>query len=71
MEEIEVTVGCEAVGKTLEEVRGSSVIVALRRPDGTVRPQPPAESVLQDGDVLIAMGETGALERLEGLLAPV
>jgi voltage-gated potassium channel len=71
MEEIEVTVGCEAAGKTLEEVRGSSVIVALRRPDGTVRPQPPAESVLQDGDVLIAMGETGALERLEGLLAPV
>ncbi len=70
MEEIEVTVGCEAAGKTLEEVRGSSVIVALRRPDGTVRPQPPADSVLQDGDVLIAMGETGALERLEGLLAP-
>lgn len=70
MEEIEVTAGCEAAGRTLEEVRGSSVIVALRRPDGTVRPQPPSDSVLQDGDVLIAMGETGALERLEGLLAP-
>lgn len=71
MEEIEVVAGCEAVGKTLEDVRGSSVIVALRHPDGTVRPQPPADTVLQGGHVLIAMGETGALERLEGMLAPV
>lgn len=71
MEEIEVIAGCEAVGKTLEDVRGSSVIVALRHPDGTVRPQPPADTVLQGGHVLIAMGETGALERLEGMLAPV
>lgn len=70
MEEIEVTAGCEAAGQTLEQVRGSSVIVALRSPDGTVRPQPPAETVLSDGDVLIAMGETGALERLESLMAP-
>lgn len=70
MEEIEVTAGCEAAGKTLEDVRGSSVIVALRRPDGTVRPQPPADTVLESSDVLIAMGETGALERLEGMLAP-
>ncbi len=70
MEEIEVTVGCEAAGQTLEEVRGSSVIVALRRPDGAVHPQPPADTVLRDGDVLVAMGETSALERLEGLMAP-
>ncbi len=70
MEEIEVTAGCEAAGQTLEQVRGSSVIVALRSPDGTVRPQPPAETVLSSGDVLIAMGETNALERLESLMAP-
>lgn len=71
MEEIEVIAGCEAVGKTLEDVRGSSVIAALRHPDGTIRPQPPADTVLQSGHVLIAMGETRALERLEGMLAPV
>jgi voltage-gated potassium channel len=70
MEEIEVTVGCEAAGKTLEDVRGSSVIVALRHPDGSVAPQPPADLVLKNGDVLIAMGETKALERLESLMAP-
>ena len=70
MEEIEVIAGCEAVGKTLEDVRGSSVIVAIRHSDGTVRPQPPADTVLQSRQVLIAMGETSALERLEGMLAP-
>ena len=70
MEEIEVIVGCQAAGRTLEEVRGSSMIVALRGSDGTVQPQPPADTVLRDGDVLVAMGETGALERLEGLMAP-
>ena len=70
MEEIEVTVGCEAAGRTLEDVRGSSTIVALRNSDGTVEPQPAAEPVLRNGDVLVAMGETGALERLEQLLAP-
>lgn len=70
MEEIEVTIGCEAAGKTLEEVRGSSVIVALRHSDGSVEPQPPAETVLRHGDVLVAMGETQVLERLESLMAP-
>jgi voltage-gated potassium channel len=70
MEEIEVTDRCEAAGRRLEEVRGSAVIAAIRRADGTVQPQPPHDTVLRSGDVLIAMGETGALERLEGALAP-
>lgn len=71
MEEIEVMFGCEGEGKTLEEVRGSSVIVALRHPDGSVQPQPAGDAMLACGDVLVAMGETGALARLENLLAPV
>ncbi|MGB7589255.1 MAG: TrkA family potassium uptake protein [Solirubrobacterales bacterium] len=70
MEEIEVTVGCEAAGKALEEVQGSSTIVALRHSDGAVEPQPPLDTVLQDGDVLVAVGETQALQRLESLMAP-
>ncbi len=70
MEEIEVTVGCEAAGRTLEEIRGSSTIVALRGSDGAVEPHPPADTVLRNGDVLVAMGETKALERLESLMAP-
>jgi voltage-gated potassium channel len=70
MEEIEVTTGCEGAGRSLADVRGAATIVALRRRDGTVQPQPSAEEVLGDGDVLVAMGETAALERLEGLMAP-
>jgi voltage-gated potassium channel len=70
MEEIEVTVGCAAAGKALSEVRGSSTIVALRRSDGSVEPQPSDDTVLSDGDVLVAMGERGPLEDLETLMAP-
>lgn len=69
MEEIEVTVGCEAAGKTIDDVRGEATVVALRRGEGTVEPQPSGDSILSEGDVLVAIGETAALERLEGLLA--
>lgn len=70
MEEIEVMDGCEGIGRTVEEVRGASMIVALRRSDGSVQPEPPGDAHLACGDVLVAMGETGALARLENLLAP-
>lgn len=70
MEEIEVTPGCDAAGRTLEDVRGSSVIVALRRADGGVQPQPQQDAVLRVGDVLVAMGESRTLARLERMLAP-
>jgi voltage-gated potassium channel len=71
MEEIEVTTDCQAAGMKVGDVRGASYVVALRRPDGTVLPQPPIETTLTPGDVLVAMGHTVALERLEQLLAPV
>jgi voltage-gated potassium channel len=70
MEEIEVTEGCEGVGRAIGDIRGSAVIAALRRTDGDVQPQPAAETVLRAGDVLVAMGTVGALERLEGLFTP-
>jgi voltage-gated potassium channel len=70
MEEIEVTEGCEAVGKPLDAIRGAAVVVALRRPDGTVQPQPSYDTFLRPGDVLVAMGEVSALERMEALMAP-
>jgi voltage-gated potassium channel len=70
MEEIEVTVGCAGAGRALSEVRGASTIVALRHADGRVEPQPSDDTVLRNGDVLVAMGEGPALEDLEGLMAP-
>ncbi len=70
MEEIEVTEGCEGEGKTIGDVRGETAIAALRDPDGRVQPQPPSGRSLKAGDVLIAMGTTESLARLENLFAP-
>ena len=70
MEEIEVTPGCTGAGQAVEDIRGGSVIVALRRRDGSVQPQPPGDTVLREGDVLMAMGARSMMERLERLFAP-
>ena len=70
MEEIEVTPGCEGLGKSIGDVRGGAFIVALRRSDGTFQAQPSSETVLREGDVLVAMGTLRTMERLERLFAP-
>jgi voltage-gated potassium channel len=70
MEEIEVTEGCAGAGKTIDDVRGATVIAALRAGDGSVQPQPASGTVLRPGDVLVAMGTVEALARLEELFAP-
>jgi voltage-gated potassium channel len=70
MEEIEVTPGCEAEGKAIGDIRGTTSVAALRRADGGVQPQPPPSTVLEAGDVLVAMGTTEALQRVEDLFTP-
>jgi len=70
MEEIVVTAGCSGVNQTIGDIRGGSMIVALRHADGTFHPQPAADSVLEAGDVLMAMGTPRTLERLEALFLP-
>ena len=70
MEEIEVSPACEGVGRTVDEVRGTSLIVALRRADGRLEPQPPPPTVINAGDMLVALGTRDALERLESLFQP-
>jgi voltage-gated potassium channel len=71
MEEIDVPSACEGVGKTVDQVRGESVIVAVRRTDGRLEPQPAPESVIETGDMLVAIGTPDAIERLEGVFQPV
>jgi len=71
MEEIEVSPVCAGVGQTIEQVRGDSVIVAVRHPDGRLEPQPAPQSVIQSGDMLVAIGRPAGLERLENLFQPV
>jgi voltage-gated potassium channel len=70
MEEIEVPARCEGVGERIEDVRGETVIVAVRRTDGGLEPQPAPESVVQAGDMLVAIGRPDALDRLETLFQP-
>lgn len=71
MEEIEVSASCAAVGRTIGAVRGASIVVALRHPDGSLEPQPEKETVLEAGDKLVALGTPDAIERLEDLFQPV
>ena len=66
MEEIVVTPPCEGEGKTIEAVRGQSVIVALRRQGGRLEAQPAPQTVIGAGDMLVALGPADALERLGG-----
>ena len=70
MEEIEVCSDCTGVGKTIDDVRGRSVIVALRRSDGRLEPQPPPHTVIGAGDLVVALGTPEALERLEAAFQP-
>jgi voltage-gated potassium channel len=70
MEDIEVSPVCEGVGRTVDEVRGRSLIVALRRADGRLEPQPAPPTVINAGDMLVALGTPDALERLESLFQP-
>jgi voltage-gated potassium channel len=67
MEEIPVGDGCDGVGQTVGDIRGGSMIVGLRR-GADFQPQPPADTALLSGDVIVAMGTPSTLERLEGLL---
>ena len=65
MEEIEVSRDCEGAGKRINDVRGTADIVALRRTDGQIEPQPAGDRKLEAGDVVVAMGSREAMDQLE------
>lgn len=73
-EEIVVTRNCLSCGKTLgelsvDEATGASVI-ALRKADGRFDVTPGTEARVDDGDVVIGVGTTEEMARLEALFAP-
>jgi voltage-gated potassium channel len=70
MEEIEVAEGCAGEGQPIADVRGGAIIVGVRSADGKFQPQPPAETVLNAGDVVMAMGTLHTVQRFEALFAP-
>jgi len=65
MEEIEVSSDCAGAGKRIRDVRGTTAILALRRTDGSIEPQPAGDRELGAGDVVVAMGTREAMDRLE------
>lgn len=72
MEQVEVQPACELAGKSLRELqlrRELGVIVlAIRRRDGQMEFNPPADAMIHGGDYLIVMGQREGLARLEALL---
>ncbi len=67
VEQINVPSECAGVGLTVADARGGTVIVALRRGNGQLEPQPSPEAVIEEGDTLIALGTATDLEELERL----
>ena len=70
LEEIAVAEGSEGVGTQIADIRGGAIIVGVRSADGTFHPQPPSSTVLNAGDVVMAMGTLRTVQRLESLFVP-
>ncbi len=69
LEEIEVAGGCAGAGMALQDVRGGSLVVGIRR-GARFQPQPPGDTILAPGDVIVAMGTPRTMDRLEQLFSP-
>jgi len=73
MAEIEVHENCASAGKTIRETHvrrdTGAIIVALRHKDGSFDTTPEPEAVIKPGDVIVGVGTTDELRRLEDLFA--
>jgi voltage-gated potassium channel len=73
MAEIAMPESCPNAGKTIREIRvrheTGAIIVALRKRDGTFDTTPEPDTVIEPGDVIVGVGTTEELQRLEDLFA--
>jgi voltage-gated potassium channel len=73
MVEIEMDETCANAGKTIREIRvrheTGAIIVALRKRDGTFDTTPEPDAVIEARDVIVGVGTTEELQRLEDLFA--
>jgi voltage-gated potassium channel len=71
LEEVKVRPGSTLEGKTLELAgigRDLGVIIlAIKKPDGEMHFNPTARTVIEHGNILIALGEKSKLDLLEGM----
>lgn len=73
MAEIEMPQTCANAGRTIRDIRvrheTGAIIVALRKRDGTFDTTPEPDAVIEPGDVIVGVGTTEELQRLEDLFA--
>ena len=73
-EEIVVRSDCAPCGRSIHELRiqelTGAIVIALRKADGTFDVTPGPEAIFEEGDVLIGVGSSEEIERLENLFAP-
>jgi voltage-gated potassium channel len=74
IEQVRVAETSEFVDRTLAQMQVRRelgvIVLAIRKADGSMHFNPPADAVLSGGDFLIAMGEQDSLRHLERLLTP-
>lgn len=73
-EEIVVSPDCESCGKSIRELRirdvTGAMVVAIRKRDGGFDVTPSPQAVFEAGDVVIGVGTTAEMAKLEALFAP-
>ena len=71
MAEIAVRDSCASAGRTIRDLRvrhtTGAIIVALRKRDGTFDTTPEPDAVVEAGDVIVGVGTSDELARLEDL----
>ncbi len=74
MEEIPVSANSDLVGVMLKDSgirqRFNLIIIAIKKPDGSMRFNPSYEAVIHIGDTVIAVGEDDNLQELDRILNP-
>jgi voltage-gated potassium channel len=75
IEQVRVPATTGLAAKTLQQMQIRRelgvIILAIRKSDGRMLFNPPAEAQIEGGDFLIAMGETANLQKLEQMLTEV
>ena len=72
MEEIPVGTGSELAGVTLQDSgirqKYNLIVIAVKKPDGSMLYNPSYDTVFNEGDTVIAVGEAYNLQQLEAIL---
>ncbi len=71
IEEVEIFREAQVEGKTLKEVdlrhKYGLTVIGIKKPSGDLQMHPPAETKMEEGDILVLIGKTDDLEKLSEL----